>query len=313
MALLGAIGYGGMSAAWQMQRYSPSLNAARGISSASAVSKQKSTLTPAGAAAAGTAASAAPGARELPYIPKGYGPVELATRTRIRFPGLGLAKEDSGESLARRPLTKADGEDAYPIRLPGAKSDDEDQTGFIPGAKKDDETAKSVLPGAKNEEKYEYLLPGMKKDGEDEEFRLPGTKKEEDDPAIPGVKDAKSPAQVMNEAKCQTCAKRKYQDGSDDPGVSFKTAQHIDPKMAASRVRGHEMEHVVRERAEAKREGRKVVSQSVTYHTGICPECGKFYVSGGTTRTVTANDNSKDLVSEMAERVKRNLGLDITA
>ncbi len=31
-----------------------------------------------------------------------------------------------------------------------------------------------------------------------------------------------------------------------------------------------------------------MVSQSVTYHTAICPECGKAYVSGGTTRTVTA-------------------------
>ena len=58
--------------------------------------------------------------------------------------------------------------------------------------------------------------------------------------------------------------------------------------MAASAVRGHEMEHVVREQAKAQREDRKVVSQSVTYRTAICPECGKSYVSGGTTRTVTA-------------------------
>ena len=33
-----------------------------------------------------------------------------------------------------------------------------------------------------------------------------------------------------------------------------------------------------------------MVSQSVTYHTAICPECGRAYVSGGTTRTVTAAD-----------------------
>ena len=31
-----------------------------------------------------------------------------------------------------------------------------------------------------------------------------------------------------------------------------------------------------------------MVSQSVTLHTDICPECGKPYISGGTTRTVTA-------------------------
>ncbi|MBD5093564.1 MAG: hypothetical protein HDT26_04630 [Subdoligranulum sp.] len=103
-----------------------------------------------------------------------------------------------------------------------------------------------------------------------------------------GVEETKSAREVMEDGECQTCKERKYQDGSDDPGVSFKTAQHIAPEMAASEVRGHEMEHVVREQASAAREGRKVVSQSVTYHTDICPECGKAYVSGGTTRTTTA-------------------------
>ena len=57
-------------------------------------------------------------------------------------------------------------------------------------------------------------------------------------------------------------------------------------------MRGHELEHVGRERAEAMREGREVVSQSVTYQTNICPECGDVYVSGGTTRTVTAAQQS---------------------
>ena len=71
-----------------------------------------------------------------------------------------------------------------------------------------------------------------------------------------GVEEAKSAREVMEESECQTCKERKYQDGSDDPGVSFKTAQHIAPEMAASEVRGHEMEHVVREQASAAREGR---------------------------------------------------------
>ena len=44
---------------------------------------------------------------------------------------------------------------------------------------------------------------------------------------------------------------------------------------------------MVREQAKAQREGREVVSQSVSLHTAICPECGKVYVSGGTTRTTT--------------------------
>lgn len=101
------------------------------------------------------------------------------------------------------------------------------------------------------------------------------------------VEKSKSPQEIMKEGECQTCKKRKYQDGSDDPGVSFKTPTNVAPEQAAAAVRGHEQEHVVREQAKAQRENREVVSQSVTYHTAICPECGKVYVSGGTTRTST--------------------------
>ena len=99
---------------------------------------------------------------------------------------------------------------------------------------------------------------------------------------------AESVQKALEEGECQTCKERKYQDGSDDPGVSFKTPTNVDPDMAASAVRGHEMEHVYREQAKAQREDREVVSQNVTYHSAICPECGRAYVSGGTTRTVTA-------------------------
>jgi len=98
----------------------------------------------------------------------------------------------------------------------------------------------------------------------------------------------KSAQEVFEEAECQTCAERKYQDGSNDPGVSFKAATHLSPEEAATAVRGHEMEHVVRNQAKAAREGREIVSQSVTIHTDICPECGRVYTSGGTTRTVTS-------------------------
>ena len=113
-----------------------------------------------------------------------------------------------------------------------------------------------------------------------------------DDPKVQDAleaeqEDAKTPQEVMEEAECQTCKNRKYQDGSDDPGVSFKTATNVAPEQAAAAVRGHEQEHVVREQAKAQREDRKVVSQSVTIHTSICPECGDMYVSGGTTRTTT--------------------------
>ena len=101
------------------------------------------------------------------------------------------------------------------------------------------------------------------------------------------TEEAKSPSEVMAEGECQTCEERKYQDGSNDPGVSFKTATKLSPERAATAVRGHEFEHVVREQAKAEREDRKVVNQSVTLHNEICPECGKVYVSGGETRTVT--------------------------
>ena len=100
----------------------------------------------------------------------------------------------------------------------------------------------------------------------------------------------------LNDQKgeCETCKNRKYQDGSDDPGVSFKSASKVAPEAAASAVRGHEMEHVYRNRAKAEREGREVVSQSVVLKTGICPECGKAYISGGETKTVTKAKNEPD-------------------
>ena len=123
---------------------------------------------------------------------------------------------------------------------------------------------------------------------------LPG--QEEQIPGLPGEEEAEtgeaglgaeSAQDALEKGECETCEKRKYQDGSDDMGVSYQTPTNIKPEQAASAVRGHEMEHVYREQAKADREGRKVVSQSVTMHSEICPECGKSFVSGGTTRTVT--------------------------
>ncbi len=99
------------------------------------------------------------------------------------------------------------------------------------------------------------------------------------------------------EGTCETCEKRKYQDGSDDPSVSYQTPTRIDPDTAASAVRGHEMEHVAHEQSKALQEDRKVVSQSVTLHTDICPECGRVFVSGGTTRTVTKGDSEPENLS----------------
>ncbi len=110
---------------------------------------------------------------------------------------------------------------------------------------------------------------------------LPVTGKPETEGNVRTDKDAQGPKE------CETCKRRRYQDGSDDPGVSFKTPGKIDPDVAASVVMGHEQEHVSREQAKAEREGREVVYQAVVLHTAVCPECGRVYVSGGTTRTVT--------------------------
>lgn len=115
-------------------------------------------------------------------------------------------------------------------------------------------------------------------------------------------KEVKGAQEIMEEGECQTCAKRKYQDGSNDPGVSFKTAAHISPEASAATVRGHEMEHVVRNRAKAEREGREIVSQSVTLSTAICPECGTVYTSGGTTRTVYSGAEQQN--TEQAQQVQ---------
>lgn len=87
--------------------------------------------------------------------------------------------------------------------------------------------------------------------------------------------------------ECQTCKRRKYQDISNDPSVSFKAPTHISPEASASAVSAHEYEHVSHESAKAKQEGKEVVSQSVQIQTAICPECGRVYVAGGKTTTVT--------------------------
>lgn len=100
----------------------------------------------------------------------------------------------------------------------------------------------------------------------------------------PNESNVKSAGRKSSPAECETCASRKYQDGSDE-NVSFKSAQHISPQAAASRVRAHEQEHVNNAYTKAAKNNGKVVSANVAIHTSICPECGRSYVSGGTTTT----------------------------
>lgn len=94
-------------------------------------------------------------------------------------------------------------------------------------------------------------------------------------------------ASQTGKVECETCNNRKYVDGSNDPGVSFKTPGHIDPRNSAAKVMAHEMEHVSNSRAEAFQKNREIIYQSVKLDTSTCPECGRSYVSGGTTTTVS--------------------------
>jgi hypothetical protein len=101
----------------------------------------------------------------------------------------------------------------------------------------------------------------------------------------PGEDTTVHPGKRVSPAECQTCKERKYKDGSDECDVSFQTAQHIDPSAAGARVRAHEGEHVSNAYQKAAKNGGKVLQASVAIHTAVCPECGRVYVSGGTTTT----------------------------
>ncbi len=119
---------------------------------------------------------------------------------------------------------------------------------------------------------------------------MPGASGEPEEPRAaviknPGESTEKQAGRKSSPAECETCKNRKYQDGSDEGDVSFKAAAHIDPKSAASRVRSHEQEHVSNAYQKAAENNGKVVSCNVSIHTAICPECGRTYVSGGTTAT----------------------------
>ncbi len=109
----------------------------------------------------------------------------------------------------------------------------------------------------------------------------------------PGESTKVAPGRKSSPAECQTCKERKYQDGSDE-NVSFKSAQHISPTAAGARVRAHEQEHVANAYSKAEQNNGKVINASVTIHTAVCPECGRTYVSGGTTHTMIKYNNEKN-------------------
>lgn len=103
--------------------------------------------------------------------------------------------------------------------------------------------------------------------------------------------ETKKAGRKSSPADCQTCKERKYQDGSDEANVSFKSASHISPKSAGAAVRAHEQEHVSNAYKKAAQKNGKVINASVSIHTSVCPECGRTYVSGGTTNTMIKYSN----------------------
>ncbi len=89
---------------------------------------------------------------------------------------------------------------------------------------------------------------------------------------------------------CKTCEGREYQDGSDDPGVSFQTPGHIPASMSGVKVASHEGEHSTRETEQAQKEGRVITNKKVTMQMAVCPECHRMYAAGGTTTVSTMDD-----------------------
>lgn len=114
----------------------------------------------------------------------------------------------------------------------------------------------------------------------------------------------------IEKKECQTCKNRKYVDGSNESNVSFKTPGHIDPQFSASVVYAHERQHVGNAVNESNKKGNKLLSVSVTLETSVCPECGKSYVSGGTTRTLmkkSTDETKLNPYNQGEELVKRFL------
>lgn len=118
-----------------------------------------------------------------------------------------------------------------------------------------------------------------------------------------GLSDAK----VRNLKKtgaieCETCKNRRYQDGSDEADVSFKSPGHISPGTSAARVMSHEQEHVANAYEKAGKRNGRVISANVKLQTAVCPECGRSYVAGGKTSTVIKYNESNPYGREAKSR-----------
>lgn len=139
----------------------------------------------------------------------------------------------------------------------------------------------------------------------------------DDKDLTPEERRAKASGHKSTPEECETCKRRKYQDGSDEM-VSFKAAGHIDPGNAAAVVMSHEQEHVSNAYQKAKDNNGEVVRASVRLKTAVCPECGRTYISGGETTTQIryyneTNPYQQDMKESDADNKYRGANVDIPA
>lgn len=114
-----------------------------------------------------------------------------------------------------------------------------------------------------------------------------------------------------SKGECQTCKERKYIDGSDEGNVSFKAPGHIAPEASAGVVMSHEKEHVANAKREGNKPGNELISATVSLKTAICPECGRSYVAGGTTRTLIKYGDSEYDKNKKAADLDAVLGANV--
>ena len=192
---------------------------------------------------------------------------------------LGLKEEQTiKKNESRYDLDGTLKEEHLPIgSLEKAKKKEEEAEKLGLETKKDDKTEEAEKAEKTDKTEGNILDKDVRGKEKDDEKGLFGKKKDgfEKDPP---------------NCECETCRKRRYQDDSDDSAVSFQMPTNMSPAAAKSRVRMHELEHVRREGIKARQEGKHIVSQTVQIKTDTCNECGRIYVSGGLTRTVTRID-----------------------
>ena len=180
-------------------------------------------------------------------------------------------------------------------------------------------TAQEKDDAARPDDKESPLSPEDPRDAQQDEqgdathdLRL-----KDDKDLTPEEERAKASGHRSTPEECETCKRRKYQDGSDEM-VSFKAAGHIDPGNAASVVMSHEQEHVSNAYQKAKDKNGEVVRASVRLKTAVCPECGRTYISGGETTTQIRyynedNPYQQDMKESDADNKYRGANVDVPA